>query len=349
MDPNQQIQFAQKENNPPVELVSLQSRSDRIQNKIGITFIILLFLFLLAGVFITAFEKFQLGIFFTLGVFTQAYFMLRNGFDRQSIIKLLGCIFLSFLFVFCLAGSSSSSSFSDSPAPPSLLLIPVCFVFSIFFSLMFKKELLFRINGGTLVVWNVVILYLCFLRFGFYNILTLILIILAIANFIIIASSSPPKFIWKVFLYCWLLFLMLFLSFYQFDLKTFASFILASSPPTYNPLDAIFTGMISLNIICYSIFIIVLFIPLISSWNLGEKYEFKRRLEESKKLALDLSSRYEDSQLSLLKIVFMVTITAGCLFINYYYKIISDYTLISIILIVLFNFSQFKEAPESIA
>jgi hypothetical protein len=352
MDPNQPDLSEKKEISPPIELTSLQTKSDRIQNRIGIGFAIFTFMFLIALIFIDAFINFQLGISFILGVFTQAYLMIRNRMNRAIILDFVICISLSFLLVFVLMSSSEGSSFSS----PSGLLIPVGFAFSIIFSLMFKKKILFSIDEGTLSILNIVFLYLYFLRFGFYNILTFVFLIIIITSFIKIIPSSVPSFFWKVFLYCWVLFILIFLSLYQFNSNIFTGFTNGSLQPINTYLNATFIGMTLLSVTSYLLFIVTIFLPIIPfKMNLRDLipfnrtvYDFNKRFERTKNIALDLSSKYDDRQLPLLKMLFLISLTSGCLIINYLYKFMPDLTLISLIMVISFNFLEFSKANDPI-
>ena len=355
MDPNQQLQSSQKEINPPIELTPQQVRQKRAANAQAMAlfyftiFSLLLLLLNIAIALMENFGSFRLALFFILGVFAQAFFMIHHKLSRINILKFAGCILLSLFLMIPIVDPSTSSII--------FLLIPIFFFFSIFFPLIFKREILYRINEGVLVIWNTVFLYKYFLELGFYDILTPIVIALTIVSFIMIIPRSAPKFWGKVFLYCWLLFIMIFLLFYQFDAGLLAQFIEGlPSVSYYSPLNAVLNGMISLSIMSYLSFIAAIFIPLIPfKMNLGdviffnsELYNFNHRWERIKKTASDLSNKYDDKQLSLKKIIFLTSITSGGLIINYYYKFIPEYIVINIIIVILFNFLEFTKTPDLI-
>lgn len=293
---------------------------------------------------ISAFTEFQLGLWFILGVFIQGYFLIQNNFNKEIGQKFLWCIVISAVITAYLISEAH-----DSSAPIFSILIPFCFIFAILFHFIFRKQIVYKINEQALLVWNIIFLYLYYLRFGFYNIPVIIFIILVFVNLAIIFSKRIPNFWGRVFLYGWFLFIMIFLSIYQFDLKIFTNFLSgASHPAAYNPLDAILTGMIFLYVVSYSIFILVLFFLLIPlPTKKGEKFNFQKRKEEIKNQSLILSESFDAKQSSLFILIATVILIGGGLLINLRFRFISDYAMINTLLVVslyLLNFS-FKKPP----
>lgn len=127
-------------------------------------------------------------------------------------------------------------------------------------------------------------------------------------------------------------------------LKYSNHFFLRIPLKTYNPLNAVLTGMIFLYIVSYSIFIIMLFVPFITTYNLGEKYELQKRIEEAKKYGLMLANEYEDTQIPWSLIILIIIIVGGTLMFNTYFNFISNYTLVNIFLAVSFHIPKLSKS-----
>lgn len=183
-----------------------------------VIFLLLISLPTICGLFF-AFTEFQLGLWFTLGVVVQALFLIQHTLNKNILKNFFSCIIASFIFTSLLA-----LYFGIAFDYLSTVLIFFCFIFSIIFHFIFRKKIIYKINEGLLIIWNIFFLYIYFSKFSFYNLLTPVFIILTIINFVIILTPQKPKLFWKIFLYCWLIFIMIFISIYQLDFKIFKSF-----------------------------------------------------------------------------------------------------------------------------
>lgn len=143
---------------------------------------------------------------------------------------------------------------------------------------------------------------------------------------------------------------MIFLAFYQFNLKIFSAFLGGTSAISYTPLDAISTGMIFLYICSYAIFIVYLFVLLIPLPLRGkEEFDFKKRKEEIKRHALILTDAYGTQQFNCLMILVTFASVILILTLNNTFNLLSEYTLINMVLIAslyLFNFKRLQKSGE---
>lgn len=290
-----------------------------------------------------SFTNLQLSLWFALGVFVQSFFLL-NRLNKKTIRKILVCAFLAFLLSsYVLAQDRGGNLWKDEG---SVALILFCFSFSYIFYLFFRGEILYKINEYILAIWNAVFLYMYFLRFDFGDKLSFVVLPLAMISLIIVMVSKIPGFWSKLFLYCWFLFMMIFLAFYQFNFKIFAAFLKGTSSLSYTPLDAISTGMLFMYICSYSIFILILFILLIPlTSNRNEKFDFGKRKEEIKQHALILTDAYGNRQFNFLTILITFILVVLILMFNHMYNLLSEYTLINMILLAsLYLFSKSRVA-----
>jgi hypothetical protein len=319
-----------------------KSRRQKTLSNIGWILLCLVFAGPIIISFFLAVTGFQLGLWFILGIFIQGYFFLGGNLNKNTIQGFLACLILSAIAVSIFLAESDIDSF--------YYLVFFSFVFSIFFHFIFKKDILYRINEPVLLIWNIIFLYIYCLKFGINNVPAIIFIFLSFINFAEIISRSPPKFLSRVIIYCWFLFMLIFVSAYQFDFKIFLAFAGGENfPAASGPLDAVLSGMIFLYIVSYSLFILV-FLFLIIPVTSGplEKFNFKKRKEGIKKQAILLSDAFDVRSFSIKFILFLVFLSGGGLAINHYFNLIPDYFLIDALLIFSFYFLNFHSPKNTL-
>ena len=271
-------------------------------------------------------NAFLLIMLFGIGIFLQAFLFQRQSKSMKSLKYLLiaipGSLGLAALFYL-----KMSHGLFDGFMFTFYYLI----IFSVSIGFIFKEKILPEINEAhilsiTILFWFIFLLY--FYSDVWYKMLfAATAVIPTVGTLFICFTASILKNWTKLFFYIWFVIMTIFImtSYFPFgNISFFWSREYSTSPGL---ITVFFSGMVFVYLVSYIAYMLYL-IPLP-----GKHQPIKERIEESKEFAKGMIQHYSDSQILPKYSFFLILIQCGILWLNYYLNLISNYLLISIIIL----------------
>ena len=275
--------------------------------------------------FINFSSPFLLSLFFGLGVVLQAYFLVSHKVNLKSFgLLVLACSGMSFLF-------SLRVFLKTLKAPEDIYFAIFLFfiLFSIFFAIISKKEILPEISEKTILCFTLVFWYifLNYFRPTITDFWFWLALIPSLGTVIISFVDIKLGFFWKLFFYTWFLLMVIFFNIFYFSFGNLSFFFDPKGIKPFSPFEILTTGMAFLYLVSHIWYVIEL-LPLKGS-------TFKETIQEWKEQAQLLTGKYSDAQLTPLHAFFIIFFIGGVLSLNYFFKITSDDLVISLSVLVI--------------
>lgn len=147
--------------------------------------------------------------FLALGIAVQAFFALYGKWEKGDWKKFIGALALG-LFLGIMPGKNEKEYVLE------FHLILSCFLMAFFVATFFKKKLISLVSARTLVVFNVVALFLLFEKFGFSQVIIIILAIPSLVTLAAAFSNIDRYFSMQVFFYAWFSTLSIIIAVFHF-------------------------------------------------------------------------------------------------------------------------------------
>jgi len=269
------------------------------------------------------------GLCFGLGILVQAFLFVGIKFNKDFLQRTVVNIAVGFIFVF----------FFISPDFLELYRFSA-YIFFIFFgaafAFTFRKQIIPKINEIALFSLNILLLYYCVTRLGYFHPISIMVLIPTFISLIILVRRKL-NISQKGFLYIW--FLVLLISISIINLSTGMGFKeYLSSEYLYQ----FIIGYIFLNIWVFLMYLVA-FVPISESGN------EEGRKEEIKDHFLHLAASFNRSGLKLILTLPIFAFLIIILILNYGNKYIADNALITfIVFIASFISHRSKKFPEEV-
>jgi len=266
---------------------------------------------------------------FYAGILSEAVFLLWAKFERSDIWKFICCLAVAMIAL----APGKNEVFYD----PFWHFFLVALFFVIAYAFVFKTKILERIDGELLILWDLVLGYLIIERFGWTNIV--ILLILALSTGLVILNGFirlDKKFAWRAFFYVLFLCIIVTISACLFQFDRLSLFFDYGNGQVVLFMDMFFTGMAFLYMIA-NIWYLLELLPLP-----GKYQNFQQRMTQVKDDIAILASEYDSDNVRKTRVALTIIFTVILFSINYHYHLINDTFLISIIISSMPIFSRVK-------
>lgn len=264
----------------------------------------------------------QMAIWLTIGLLIEAYLLVGRKIDS-------GLIFITGL---CLAFASMGLIFSSEDGrlfigPNDNLgehILLFAFLFSITFGWFLKDFIMKSINEQTLVVFSLLFLYFYVQKqaiIGFFGYVFLAFIALTVINGLI--SWSLNKF-FKVILYVWYLFMIVYFAATQFSPSNFEPLLSNSPTAGITGITMLLTGMAFLYLTIHAWYLIQL-IPIP-----GKTQTFRERIREWREDMDLMASKFSDEQAHPLNVLLIIAGVGAILVFNFYFQLLPNWLISSL-------------------
>ncbi len=246
-----------------------------------------------------------LSLVFGLGVVGQAFFSLGSKMDKN----VFGLILTSLLFSvagFC-PGKRERSYDLPSHVAGSF------FLFSLMVATLLKKQLLSKISEHTLLVYNLIFIYLClkYIPSG-GQVRVFFLALLAVPSFAVLVNSLVKIVLpvaLEVAFYYWYIVMSVAMLLFKFPVGDFAFLKTTAASPDY--LGVFLAGMVFFILVTNSFYIFEM-IPIP-----GKRQSWADRMREFKEHIQIISDKYDDSQMKASETLLLILLQGGALYLNH--------------------------------
>ncbi|MEM2918582.1 MAG: hypothetical protein QXY62_03690 [Candidatus Altiarchaeota archaeon] len=283
----------------------------------------------------------QLTLWFGLGVIAQAIFSIYDKLNSENSKKLALCLFASLVFIVFVELSTAGENLKELYNPNFHVFWGFMYFvfFTVIFAVTFKKELLPRISEQTILFFTLIFWYAFFTfysKISFKDVVIVLALIPTIVAIVISFINWELKFFWKLLLYIWFLIIILFLFLAQFSFGSISFFYKQKGFEALSYFDTLVSGMVFF-ILTTNFFYLIQVIPY------GQGSSFKENLERSREHVKLLVEKFSDYQLNPFHSLLIISFFGGFLAINFYLKLIEDFLLINILIVVPQLISMFLE------
>lgn len=228
-------------------------------------------------------ETLQYELFFGLGVLLQLFFSISTKFEKSDIWKILCSLGIGLLITMqIIAKSKRAWTYEEA------LFFTIAFS-SCSFGILLKQKLLAEIDEITLLCWNVIFWFVYSIHFGFWNYISLGLLIPSYISCAVIFFKVTLNTFFKAFLYSWFMSILAYVGIVYFkfqNILVFKEIHVGSSK-----IEMLFAGMVFFYIVIHIINILNL-IPI----PLSKRQTISQRIQEVKEHSQFLANRYVDTQ-----------------------------------------------------
>ncbi len=262
--------------------------------------------------------------FLTLGVGFQAINILQRKITKSNAIGLVSIIVFSSL--------SFLPSKNEKNYEPTFHLFAFLMMFCGLFGIVFRKEILPKVNERTLLFFTVIFWYAYLSAIGPYYILflwpTWIAFIPTSAVIYSVLKTEEFSFLIKLMFYIWYLIIIFSLSCLLFSQAILPAL---SSPETTSmkPYEGFFYGGTFLYFISHLVYLVQLLpIP-------GKRETFETRIKEWKTYLIELVGKHRDDEMPFSESIVSLSVLLAVCSLNYTLKIVPEGILISTLILIL--------------
>lgn len=261
-------------------------------------------------------------LIFALGMFAQAFYMLLGRWRKGDFKKIL-IAFGTGLFGMVPGKNEDNYDLNFH-------LFISCVFAAVTFTSMFSRRLVSRVGARTILILNIILLFLVYDKFGFSFFIFGVLLIPTLLTLINSFSNLDKTFHFQVFFYVWFSIILVCIGMLHFafsDLfKTFGFF---ESVGYVDPLPLIFIGGAFLYIIS-NMWYVFLLVPMT-----GKRQTMKNRMINIRKHMQLMAHGYIWEKDDLLGNIVTVIVLPLVLILNYKFAFFSEQFFISTILVIL--------------
>ena len=151
--------------------------------------------------------------FFVLGMVTQAFYMLRSRWEKGDIKRILISMAVG---LFGLLPFRNEDGYNLG-----LHLFGMCLVAAFAFAKTFQKRIISAVGARSLIILNILVVFLIVNRWGFSQYIFAIILIPTLATLINGFTDLGKYFFWQVFFYTWFAIMLVFIGLLNFGFNEF--------------------------------------------------------------------------------------------------------------------------------
>jgi len=261
-------------------------------------------------------------IIFAFGMFAQAFLMLQGKWEKGDARKILVSFLIGLLGMF----PDEDEDVYDLTFHLFLSYAITAFTFTS----MFSRKLISRVGARTILILNILLLFLLYEEFGFSYIIFGVLLIPSLLTLANSLSDLGKTFHWQVFFYTWFSVTLVSIGILHFGFRDFfTAFGWGESNEQVGILNVFFSGGVFLYILSNAWYAIKL-IPL------RDEYQSKQdRMRDIKKHMHLLAYGYIWEKNDLFRNIVIVIVFPLLLLLNYKFSFISKSLFVSVVLVLL--------------
>lgn len=261
-------------------------------------------------------------LLFYAGIIVQAFSLLGDNLEKEDVPKILLCVG----FALCAFLPGKHEHVYD--------VFVHLFIAALFFAgsygLFFKRKILRKINKESLLIWNLILVYVLLRGSLFFNNFTALFVgVMSLPVVINLFFPLDKRYAWRVFLYVWFLFILVGIASSHFAFSSLAFFFNHGSNIPLGGVEMFLIGASFLYISINVLYIIEL-IPLA-----GKHQSQAKRIEEVKADMAVLASEYDTNTAGLKRSFLIILIAIVFLGSNYFINFIKDNLLVYFIVAIL--------------